>query len=170
MTTPTDPTTVEAALRILESTPAVMRALIASVPEAIVTRAGVEGWSARDALAHLVANEAVASERHARIAAEDMPLIANVEEQAALDASGLRRWDVIALLAEFDRRRRLATIHLRQQHLDALARRGQHEVAGAVSALDLLHQRAWHDLDHLRQVAMLLAEPLDEHRGALRVF
>ena len=70
--TPTYPTTVEAALRILEATPAVMRAPLASVPEAIVTRAGAEWWSARDVLAHLVANGAVASERHARIAAEDM--------------------------------------------------------------------------------------------------
>jgi hypothetical protein len=170
MTTPTYPVTVEASLRILEATPATMRALLVSVPLALVERAGDEGWSAKDVLAHLAVQDAIASERFERIASEEMPTIANVEEQAALDASGLRRWGVVELLGEFERRRRLAVIQLRQQSLDALRRKGMHEVAGEISALDLLHQRAWHDLVHIRQTAALLAEPLDAERGNLRVF
>ena len=170
MTTPTYPLTVEAALAVLEATPATMRALLVSVPDAIVERRGAEGWSAKDVLAHLVVNEGVANERFARIAAEEMPAIANVEEQQALDASGMRALPVVDLLREFERRRRLGTIHLRRQSLEALGRQGRHEVAGPISALDLLHHRAWHDLNHIRQAAALLAEPLDEHRGNLRVF
>ena len=167
---PTYPTTVEASHAILEATPATLRALLVSVPEAIVTRAGAEGWSAKDVLAHLVVNEGVANARFRAIATEEMPAILNVDEQEALHASGMREQSVVTLLAEFDRRRRVGTTHLRRQTLEALARQGLLDVAGPISALDLLHQRAWHDLNHIRQAAALLAEPLDEHRGNLRVF
>ena len=170
MPTPNYPTTVEAALAILEATPATMRSLLVSVPDALVSRVGAEGWSARDVLAHLVVNEAEANRRFVRIASEEMPAIANIEEQQALDASGMRRWSVVDLLREFERRRRLGIIQLRQQSLDALGRKAQHETAGEISALDLLHHRAWHDLNHIRQAAALLAEPLDEQRGNLRFF
>ena len=53
---------------------------------------------------------------------------------------------------------------------DDLTRPGQHSVAGEVRIADIVHHIAYHDLLHIGQVAGLLAAPIEQRRGAMRMF
>lgn len=96
--------------------------------------------------------------------------IPNADEAAILEASGLRNKPLAELLDQFDRQRQDAVPWLSGLSDEQLARVGIHSAAGRVSVADLIHHKAWHDLLHIEQVCRLLAEPLDERRGAMRVF
>lgn len=164
-------TSVRAAIEVLASTPATMRALLAAMPDALVGTPGGEGWSAKDVLAHLVSLTGPALlDRVRPMLDQDDPPIPNVDEQELLERSGLRTWPVAALLDEFGRQRSDAATWLRGLTPAALARTGRHSVAGRLTVTEIIHHKAWHDLLHVRQVCALLAAPLEERRGAMRMF
>ncbi|MSQ30426.1 MAG: DinB family protein [Dehalococcoidia bacterium] len=169
MTTPT-PDTAAAALAILEGTPGTLRALAAGVPVAMLLRAGEGEWSARDVLVHLWMNDAIALERFQRITDEDRPAIANVDEEAVLTGSRGHAYSVATLLYRVTMGRGALTRYLRTLSPEQLEHTGEHSMVGTMSSVELLHHLAYHDLNHVRQIAALIAEPLDEHRGPLRVF
>ena len=167
--------TLDTALAILEGTPRVLRAMVYGVPEATLLRAATsdgdaEEWCVRDVLAHLLVNDPIALERFRRITVEDHPAIANFDEAAVLAASGARERPIATLLDEVARGRLELVTYLRALSPAQLQRAGEHSAVGPMRGSELLHHLAYHDLTHVRQVATLLGEPLDEHRGPLRVF
>lgn len=160
-----------AALDVFASTPATLRALLAKLPEGAVATPGDEGWSAKDVVAHLVSLYGpTLVDRIRPILERDEAPIPNADEAAILEASGLRNKPLAELLDQFDRQRQDAVPWLSGLSDEQLARVGIHSAAGRVSVADLIHHKAWHDLLHIEQVCRLLAEPLDERRGAMRVF
>ena len=162
---------LSAALDVLAATPATMRALLTGLPDDMTVAPRAEGWSARDVLAHLLSLNGPAIVDRVRLILErDEPPIPNIDEEATLERSGLRTKSVKVLLDEFVRQRGGAVTWLRGLQPESLERTGQHSVAGTVSASDLVHHLAWHDLLHVRQVCELAAAPLDERRGAMRQF
>lgn len=164
-------TSIRAAIDVLASTPATMRALLAEMPDEIVAARDDQGWSAKDVLAHLVSlNGPTLLDRVQPMLEQDDPPIPNVDEQALLDSSGLRSQPVAALLEEFARQRAGAVAWLRGLPPEALARTGRHSVAGRLTVAEIVHHKAWHDLLHVRQMCTLLAAPLDEQRGAMCMF
>jgi DinB superfamily len=166
----TEPT-ISAALDVLAATPVTMRSLLTGLPDQMTIAPGDEGWSARDVLAHVLSINGPALVDRVRIIVErDEPAIPNIDEAATLERSGLRSKSVKALLDEFARQRVGAVTWLRNLQPESLQRTGEHSVAGAVSAADVVHHVAWHDLLHVRQVCQLISAPLDEHRGAMRQF
>jgi len=165
--------TVETALAVLEGTPRTLRAMVYGVPEAMLLRPadGPEGaWCVRDVLAHLLVNDPIALVRFRRITAEEQPAIENVDEEAALAASGARERPIAALLDEVARGRLELVTYLRALTPEQLQRSGIHSAIGPMRSIELLHHLAYHDLNHVRQVATLLGTPLDNHRGGLRAF
>ena len=173
MTTLPTPPTLPTALAILEGTPRVLRALVYGVPEAVLLRAPSEepgAWCVRDVLAHLLVNDPIALERFRRMTVEDHPAIANFDEEAVLAASGARERPIAALLDEVARGRLELVTYLRGLTLEQLQRSGEHSAIGPMRSIELVHHLAWHDLNHIRQVAALLAEPLHEPRGPLQAF
>ncbi len=165
------PLVLSAALDVFGSTPATLRALLGKLPDEAVSTPGDEGWSAKDVVAHLVSLYGpTLVDRIRPILDHDEPPIPNADEAAILEASGLRRKPLAELLDELDRQRRDAVAWLRGLSDEQLQRVGIHSAAGRVTVADLIHHKAWHDLLHIEQVCRLLAEPLDERRGAMRVF
>lgn len=159
------------ALAILRSTPDVLRAFFAALAEPDVLHTVDDGWSPRDALAHLVDTEAgVLAERVRRIVDEDRPFIRSIDAPARLVEGGYRDRSVASLLDE------LAS--LRRQHVEWLAtlpdvdfaRAGDHDEAGEITASDVAHQWAYHDLMHLKQIASMLQGSLLTHMGNTRKF
>ena len=162
---------LSAALDVFASTPETMRALLGKLPEEAVSRPGVEGWSAKDVVAHLVSlHGPTLVDRITPILEQHEPPIANADEAAILEASGLRAKPLADLLDRFERNRVEAVAWLRGLSDEQLRRVGIHSAAGRVSVADLIHHKAWHDLLHIEQVCQILAAPLDERRGAMRVF
>lgn len=164
-------TLLSAALDVLAATPATMRALLGGLPDEMTAAPGLEGWSARDVVAHVLSvNGPTLVDRVRLIVERDDPPIPNVDEQATLERSGLRGKQLKTLLDEFARQRGGAVMWLRNLQAESLARTGEHAVAGVVSAADVIFHVAWHDLLHVEQLCRLLAPALDERRGAMRAF
>ncbi len=167
--TTTSPT-LPAALTILEATPGTLRALLAGVPAEMLTR-DVEGaWSVRDVLAHLFVNDAIALVRFKRMTDEEAPAIEGFDEQETLAASPARKYTIPTLLYHVTFGRSKLTQYLRGLSSAQLERTGEHSQVGTMRGVELVHQIAHHDLNHIRQIATLLAEQLDEARGPLRAF
>jgi hypothetical protein len=130
-----------------------------------------DGWSVRDVIAHLVdADSGVIVARMRRILEEDRPFIRSIDSLARLENSGFRQVSVASLLDELTRARDAELAWLIAQPLEALARTGEHDEAGEISALDQVHLWAWHDLDHLKQAVEILKHPMPPRMGNTRRF
>jgi hypothetical protein len=160
-----------AAIATLRSTPATLRSLVAGVPDETLLAPMDDGWSVRDVIGHLVdTNSGVIVARMRRIVNEDHPYIRSIDAPARLEAGGYRTRDVASLLDQFARERDEELGWVLSQTLDALARTGEHDEAGQISALDQVYQWAWHDLDHLKQAVEMLKHPMPPHMGNTRRF
>ena len=167
MTEPINP----AALAILRSTPATLRSLVAGVPDETLLAPIDDGWSVRDVIAHLVdTNSGVIVARMRRIVQEDNPYIHSIDAPGRLDEGGYRQRSVASLLDELTRAREEELAWVLAQPLEALERLGQHDEAGPISAMDQVHQWAWHDLDHFKQALEILKQPLPPRMGNTRKF
>jgi hypothetical protein len=158
----------QSTIEVLESTPQTLRALLSSLPEEVATQPGDEGWSARDVLAHLISVQQPALVERVRLIVEnDHPLIPNVDEEAVLASSGLRERRMSELLDLFAQERAEAVAWVRGLPAGSLAKGGQHEIAGLITAADQLNHFAYHDLLHIRQIVGLLIPRLERSRGAM---
>lgn len=156
---------------ILRSTPDALRAVFASIPESVALDAVDEGWSPRDALAHMVDTEkGVLAERVRRMVEEDRPFIRSIDAPARLIEGRYTERTVASLLDELESLRREHVVWLRGLTDAQLARHGDHDEAGVITASDVAHQWAYHDLMHLKQIASMLQAGLVQHMGNTRRF
>lgn len=160
-----------ATIQILTSTPAVLRTMLAAVPDELVAETGAEGWSAKDVVAHLLSISPKASLERVRLMLEqDVPAIPNMDEDEVLVASGMRSWPIPRLLDGLAEERAGRMARLAGLSAEQLARTGRHQMAGLISVADVLNHVAYHDLLHIGQIASLLAAPIEAQRGAMRMF
>ncbi len=160
---------IPGALTVLANTPAVFRALFEGQPEEMIERRGIEGWSAKDVLAHLISIQGQAIvERVRAIAENDLPALPDVDETITLERSGLRERRVSELNSMFMEERGKVVAYLKSLTPEQLRRRGVHSLAGEITAADAIHHMAYHDLLHIAQAADLLSEPIEHGRGAMR--
>jgi DinB superfamily len=157
------------ALAVLASTPAVFGALFRGQPEEALDRAGEEGWSAKDVLAHLISMQPPALVgRVSAMVENELPLLPDADEHEYLEASGLRGRPAKELLQTFAASRAEAVRFFERLSAEDYQRRGRHAVAGEISVADAIHHMSYHDLLHVAQAANLLAEPMERGRGAMR--
>jgi hypothetical protein len=167
MTTHLDP----AALEVLATTPAVLRAMLGRLPEATASAPGAEGWSPKDVVAHLASRQRPAvMARVGAILAQPGAVLPDVPEEASLAESGLRVRPMDEVLETFAELRAEAMTLLRAIEPAQLDLRGTHEVAGEVSVAEIINHLGYHDLLHIEQVARLLYTPIERERGAMRMF
>jgi hypothetical protein len=156
------------AIEVLESTPTTLRALLGSLPEAVASEPGPEGWSPSDVVAHIISVQQLALVERIRLMVEgDEPPVPNIDEDEALASSGLRGKPIGELLDRFERERRDAMDWVKGLAPESFARGGQHEIAGRITAADQLNHFAYHDLAHIRQIVSLLIPRLERARGAM---
>lgn len=159
------------AMTILVSTPQVLKAMLADALPGAVDLATDGEWSARQALAHLVDTEqGVLAERVRRMVEEDRPFIRSIDAPARLVKGGYTARDVASLLREFRELRERHVPWLGSLSDGQLSRSGDHDAAGEITASDVAHQWAYHDLMHVRQIAAALQAPLVDHMGNTRRF
>lgn len=160
--------TEEAALAVLESTPRALRELIGRLPESIVTADLDRGWSPKRLLAHMVDVEAPAfADRLHAIVEQDTPLLASTDPMSSLETMG---WEGIStgdLLGRLERAREATCLWITGLTGEQLQRRGRHETAGELTASNLLHYWATHDLAHLRGVQRMLNAVLSHETGGI---
>jgi hypothetical protein len=166
-----DTTIDPSALAILASTPAALRALLAPMHDAALLAPVDDGWCVRDALAHILdVEEVIYIDRIARILAEDRPFIRSIDPLARMEERGLRAHPISVLLDELDARRPTDIAALAALTPSQLDRTGDHDEAGEITVNDLIHQWAYHDLMHTKQIASMLQSPLAARMGNTRKF
>lgn len=151
-----------ATLRILATTPSTVRALLEGAPASAVESAVDDGWSAKDVVAHLLDTEGIAFvERITRILTEERPFIRSIEPSTRLDELGLRHQSLAQLLDDLANRRASDLAWLQSLTTEQLARVGEHDEAGEITAGNIAHVWAFHDLMHIEQICKILqAAPL----------
>lgn len=159
------------AMTILASTPRVLEGMLSDALPSAVDLATDGEWSARQALAHLVDTEqGVLVERVRRMVEEDRPFIRSIDAPARLVDGGYAARDIASLLREFRELRARHVPWLRSLSESQLSRAGDHDEAGEITASDVTHQWAYHDLMHVRQIAAALQAPLVVRMGNTRRF
>ena len=164
---------VEEAIAILERTPAALDALLRGLPDGwIAAHEGGETWSPFDVIGHLIHGERT----------DWMPRARMILQQG--DARPFDTFDRLAQFAE-SRGRTLASLldelaALRRESLRELAalrltdadldRRGRHPAFGVVTLRQLLATWVAHDLDHVMQIARVLARQYSDEVGPWRAY
>ena len=164
---------LEEAIAVLARTPEALRAMLAGVPAGWAR--GDEGpgtWSPYAVIGHLIHGEKTDWIPRARIILEQGPArpFDPFDREAMLREPQDRSLE--ALLDEFERRRGESLATLRGWKLTPahLARRGTHPALGSVTLAQLLAAWVVHDLDHVTQVARVMAKQYTEAVGPWRAY
>ncbi|MGE0135072.1 MAG: DinB family protein [Dehalococcoidia bacterium] len=159
------------AIAQLEGTPDAVRALIEGASAASMQTAADGGWSPHDVVAHLLITQRIgALDRIHSMVEQERPFLLNRDENEELARSGYGARTPAELLDEFTERRRADVEWLRTLAPSAWERDGEHSAAGRVTASEMLFHAAHHDLVHLAQLARMLSEWFEPHRGGMRMF
>ena len=177
MTSHTDrarrPFVLEEGVAILARTPATLDALLRDLPDGwIAAHEGGETWSPYDVVGHLIHGERTDWMPRVRMILEDGETkpFDTFDRFAQFAASKGRTLG--SLLDEFaalrrDNLRDLEALRLAETDL---ARRGQHPALGVVTLGQLLATWVAHDLDHVVQVARVLAKQYSDEVGPWRAY
>lgn len=167
------PFVIEEAVAILERTPAVLDAMLRGLPDGwIAAHEGGETWSPFDVLGHLIHGERTDWLARIRIIlehGESRPF--DAFDRLAQFAES-ERGTLAARLDEFaslrrDNLRALASLRLSPADLD---RPGRHPSLGPVTLRHLLATWVAHDLDHLTQIARVIARQYTDEVGPWRAY
>ncbi|HZS92818.1 MAG TPA: DinB family protein [Chloroflexota bacterium] len=159
------------ALAILSAAPATLRALLDGLPDEVLHAPNPEGWSIKDVVAHLHDTEGIAfTERITRILDEDQPFIRSIDPPARLRQYGYGERTLGELLDDLAARRQEHVAWLRTLSAGQLQRTGQHDTAGPITPAEIIHQWAYHDLAHTRQIMEMAQAHLVDGMGSTRTF
>lgn len=167
------PFVLDEAVAILSRTPATLDAFLRGLPDGwIAAHEGEETWSPFDVIGHLIYGERTDWVPRAKMILEygDVRAFDPFDRFAQFAASEGRTLD--RLLDEFAALRReslrqLAALRVADAELD---RRGLHPELGVVTLRQLLATWVAHDLDHVMQIARVLARQYADEVGPWRAY
>jgi hypothetical protein len=143
-------------ITLLEQAPIIIeKMLYDATDEQLHWKPARERWSISEVLAHLVDVEAVFRERARRMVKEDTPRLESYDQNAAYAAGKYSTGRAREHLERFCHERDLSMSFLRYVPAAAVARAAEHAELGRITLGELMHEWAFHDLGHIRQVAEL---------------
>ncbi len=159
---------VDVALDVLSRTPAVLRALLSELPDELsAATEGPDTWSPYDIVGHLIHGERTDWVSRARIilAGDGSKTFEPFDRFAQFTES--RGKSLGDLLDEFEtlRARNLQTVRDWALGPDSLALGARHPDFGPVTLQELLATWMVHDLNHLRQIARVMAKQYGREVG-----
>jgi len=163
---------LEDVFAILSTTPEKVRREIRDLsPRQMKTRPAPDKWSVQEILAHLDDVEEVGM--RARVAAmieQDQPTLLPFDQEARVVEMEYDKKDPLASLAHLTRQRRVNVKWLRTLRPAQLTRRGVHQKVGEITAGEMIHEWAFHDLGHLKQILEVKRYALWPGIGKLQAF
>lgn len=155
---------------ILASTPEKIRGEVAAMsPREIKMRPAPGKWSVQEILAHLEDVEGPGFRgRIEAILSQDHPLLPSYDQEARAVAKRYDRTNPKRTLESWARQRRANLKWLKTLRPAQLKRRGRHEKIGEMSAGEFVHEWAFHDLGHLKQILEVKRYALYPHIGNMR--
>jgi uncharacterized damage-inducible protein DinB len=160
--------TEQAALSLLEGAPAILRALLAGLPDSILTADLDRGWSPKRLLTHEVDVERTFAERLHRMIDEDNPAIISVDPMTTID--DLQSRPTSDLLDELQTQRTETVAWLRTLTDAQLQRIAQHDTLGQFTVSQLIHYWPTHDLAHIAGIRRMLVSVLRHEVGGIEEF
>jgi hypothetical protein len=165
--------TLDEGVAILSRTPGAVDAMLRGLPDGwIRAHEGGETWSPFDVVGHLIHGERTDWVPRAKLIVEhgEGRAFEKFDRFAQFTASAGRTLD--SLLDEFAATRKasldeLASLKLTEADLD---RRGRHPELGGVTLRQLLATWVAHDLDHIVQIARVLARQYSEEVGPWKAY
>ena len=164
---------VDEAVAILARTPAALDGLLRGLPDTwIAANEGGNTWSPFDVVGHLIHGERTDWIPRARIILADGEARAFDKFDRLAQFAVSKNRSLPALLDEFASLRRQNLDELRALSLtdDDLERRGKHPELGIVTLRQLLSTWVAHDLDHVVQIARVLAMQYSDEVGPWRAY
>jgi hypothetical protein len=167
------PFAMEEAVAVLARTPPTLDALLRGLPDGwIVAHEGGESWSPFDVIGHLIHGERTDWVPRVRIILDHGEARAFDKFDRFAQFGDSHKRPLASLLDEFaalrqENLRELATFRLTDADL---ARRGRHPELGAVTLRQLLSTWVAHDLDHVVQIARVMAGQYSDEVGPWRAY
>lgn len=163
---------LENVFAILASTPEKLRReLLDFSPREMKKRPAPGKWSVQEILAHLADVEKVGMrERVEAIVTEHRPVLEPFDQEKRIVELHYERIDPRESMASFTRQRRANVKWLRQLGSAQLRRPGIHRSVGEVNVLEFLHEWAFHDLGHLKQILEVKRYALYPKMGNMQKF
>jgi hypothetical protein len=142
----------------LEATPGILRALMEGLTDEDTRwKPAPDRFSIAEVLEHLSHTEGHYFRDHAeRIAGEENPAFEPYDQEALFAAGQYSGRDPEDSFDHFEEQRELNLEYLRELPESALVRTGAHSDIGAFTLANLLHEWAFHDLGHIRQIAEIV--------------
>lgn len=159
---------IESVIEILSKTPKVLEAWLLHMPEKwVMCNEGEETWSAYDVVGHFIHGESTDWIPRARLilTGEGIPEFESFDRLAQFEESkGKTLPELLATFAAL-REKNLEILHgfnLQSHHYDM---KGKHPELGIVNLKQLLSTWVVHDLNHLGQIAQVMAKQYKEEVG-----
>lgn len=145
---------LENVFAILASTPEKLQRELRDMPPRELKKRPAPGkWSIQEILAHLADVEQLGMRgRVQAIVTQDRPVLEPFDQDKRAVELHYDRIDPKVSLASLRRRRRANVKWLRRLKPAELRRAGIHPRIGEANALNFLHEWAFHDLGHIRQI------------------
>jgi len=163
---------VSEVIELLSSTPDKIRREIASLsPHQLKARPAPDKWSIQEILAHL--DDAEELGMRARVAAmieQSEPSLAPFDQEQRAIEQQYQKKAPLASLDHFARQRRANVKWLRALKPAQLKRKGHHQAVGEITAGEMIHEWAFHDLGHLKQILEVKRYWLWPHMGNMQQF
>lgn len=152
---------VDHIIQILSKTPSLLQTLLSELPDQYIkANEGPDTWSAFDVVGHLVHLEKTdwVVRMDIILSNNTDKTFAPVDRTAQLSAN--KEKTLTELLAEFDhvRRENIMTLQSKNLTFEDLQQTGIHPTFGKVTLQQLLATWTVHDLDHLNQIARVIAK------------
>ena len=167
------PLTIADATAALARTPATLNAWLREAPaDWLAGNEGGESWSPIDVLGHLIHGERTDWMPRVRRILEHGDRVPFDKFDRFAQFRDFAGWSVPQLLDEFQRAREASVRELRALALDdaALDRPGLHPELGPVTLRNLLATWVAHDLDHVMQIARVIAKQYTDEVGPWRAY
>lgn len=154
-----------AVLAVIERTPSILRTLTRGFDAKALNTPVDGGWSMATLMAHLIDVDAVGfRQRIGRIVHEDHPFLPSINPGEDADTSDDHA-PFAMLLDGFEQARQDSLGWMLNLDPSAFDRLGQHAAAGDISARNVFHWWAIHDLAHIRQATKILQAQFEPHLG-----
>jgi uncharacterized damage-inducible protein DinB len=154
----------------LRATPSTVRAMVEGISEAVRQavpdpEADAGEWSIATVVAHLIDGHRRQVGRIRRMLEEERPALPNIDEWESMQASGLLGRPTDELIDTFEALRDADVPWYESLDAAALARVGVHSLGGDVTVANILNHAAYHDAQHLGQIARIIEVTAHAGRG-----
>lgn len=144
----------------LDKTTRILQGVIQGLSQADAQtwRDGGDGWTVLEVVCHLQDYEVIFRERATLILQEEAPTFPVYDHLALVEMNEYNAQNLTAVLQNLTTSRQETVTLFKNLQAGDWQRTGQHTAMGTFTMLDLANHIGWHDINHIEQIARIIAE------------